>query len=438
MCGMMKELKFVDVGEGITEGNIHKWLVKDNDNVKEDQPVVEIETDKAVVNIPSPITGKIKIISNPGSVKVGDILAYFGTSDELKNIQKAQATTDPAVAAKSTPITDAVKSPAASDIVKSAPAPDAKNINIQAQSSVLNNEIKSKDILATPSVRKLAHELNVDLNGVVGTGPSGRILENDVRTHVRENSPIHTVPIYSESKEEIHKDRVERIPMSQIRKAIARNMELSWTIPRAVHMDLIDATYLAKVLEKEKPKLAKKNIKLTFLPFIIKAVVTALKENERFNSSYDKEKQEIIVKRYYNIGIAAEAEDGLRVAVIKDVDKKSISTIAKEIQELAAKVRNKTISIDEMSDTTFTITNIGSLGGGYLSVPMINYPDVAILGIHLVRDVPMVKDNQIVIGKQLPFSLTFDHRVVDGAEAVKFGNLIKEYIEDPEFLELSD
>ncbi len=412
----MKELKFVDVGEGITEGNIHKWLVKDNDDVKEDQPVVEIETDKAVVNIPAPISGKIKIISKPGPVKVGDMLAYFGTEEELKG---------------------AIKLGASNIDVRD----DQKNkLTVPAKVATIEpkrNEI-TKEVLATPSVRKLAHELNIDLNTVLGTGPNGRIMENDVRTHARSSAPIHTVPIYSEAKEESHKDRIERVSMSQVRKAIAKNMELSWTIPRAVHMDKIDATYLAKVLEKEKPKFAKKNVKLTFLPFIIKAVVDALKENERFNSSYDKEKQEIILKRYYNIGLAVEADDGLRVAVIKDADKKSITKIAKEIVELAEKVRNKTISIDEMSDSTFTITNIGSLGGGYLSVPMINYPDVAILGIHLIKDVPMVKDNQIVIGKELPFSLTFDHRVVDGAEAVRFGNLIKEYIEDPEFLELSD
>ena len=412
----MKELKFVDVGEGITEGNIHKWLVKDNDDVKEDQPVVEIETDKAVVNIPAPISGKIKIISKPGPVKVGDVLAYFGTAEELKGTIKSDVLNV---------IVTQDKSDKPSSIAKAVAIEPKRNESI-------------KEVLATPAVRKLAHDLNIDLNTVVGTGPNGRIMENDIRIRARDNSPIHTVPIYSEAKEELHKNRVERVPMSQVRKAIAKNMELSWTIPRAVHMDKIDATYLAKILEKEKPKFAKKNVKLTFLPFIIKAVVGALKENERFNSSYDKEKQEIILKRYYNIGLAVEADDGLRVAVIKDADKKGIAKIAKEIVDLAEKVRNKSISIEEMSDSTFTITNIGSLGGGYLSVPMINYPDVAILGIHFIRDVPMVKENQIVIGKELPFSLTFDHRVVDGAEAVRFGNLIKEYIEDPEFLEISD
>lgn len=213
-------------------------------------------------------------------------------------------------------------------------------------------------------------------------------------------------------------------------------MELSWTIPRAVHMDLIDATHLFGIVEREKQKALNIGTKLTFLPFIIKAVIEALKENPRFNSSYDKEKQEIIVKKYYNIGLAVEADDGLRVAVVKGADRMSIMEIAQEVESLGKKVKDKSISIGEMSDTSFTITNIGSLGGGYLSVPMINYPDVAILGVHLIRDMPVVNDGKIVVGKVLPFSLTFDHRVVDGAEAVRFGNAIKRYLEDPEFLEM--
>ena len=413
----MNELKFVDVGEGITEGNIKKWLVEDGSYVKEDQPIAQVETDKAVVSLPAPISGKIKIIAKEGTVKVGDTLAYVGTNEELSLkqsstvLQKKQESTSNGSSIKTTQLQDEVKI-------------SVPNIQQEAR--------------ATPSVRRLAHELNINVNEIKGTGPNNRILENDIRAAAslmhQQKTPS---PIYSELKEEAHKEEVERMPLSQVRKAIARNMELSWTIPRAVHMDMIDASALYAVIEKEKPKLAKKEIKLTVLPFIVKAVVNALIQNERFNSSYDKEKQEIILKRYYNIGIAAEADDGLRVAVIKQADKLSIIQLAKLIQQLGAKVKDKTISIEEMSDTTFTITNIGSLGGGFLSVPMINYPDVAILGVHLIKDTPIVKNGVIVIGKQLPFSLTFDHRVVDGAEAVRFGNTIKEYLEDPDFLELS-
>ncbi len=398
----MKELKFVDVGEGITEGEIHKWLVNDLDEVKEDQPIVQIETDKAIVNLPSPTSGKIKIIAHEGNVKVGDILAYLGREDELNNIGQQKA------AQEKIPITE----------VKS-------NLNVAET---------AQDILATPSVRKLARDLNVDIRNIVGTGPNGRVLESDIKTNATKISP--PVQKSSESKEEKHKGVIERIPMSQIRKAIARNMELSWTIPRASNMDLIDATSLVNMVGREKPKMEKFGVKLTYLPFMIKAAVEALKANERFNASYDKEKQEVIIKKYYNIGISAEGDDGLRVIVIKDADKKSIIEIAKELTELKKKVTDKTITIEEMSDTSFTITSVGSLGGGFLSVPMINYPDVAILAMHFIRDMPIVKDGNIVVGKILPFSVVFDHRVVDGAEAVRFGNAIKSYLEDIEFLEM--
>ena len=177
-------------------------------------------------------------------------------------------------------------------------------------------------------------------------------------------------------------------------------------------------------------------VKLTFLPFIIKATVEALKENPMANSSYDRERQEVIVKKYYNIGLAAEAPDGLKVVVVKQADKKSIIQIAKEIQELHEKIKNMSISLDEMRDTTFTITNVGSLGGGYFSVPIINHPDVGILGVGKMRDEPVVKDGQIKIAKMLPFSLVFDHRVVDGAEAVKFGLALTRYIGDPDLLDI--
>jgi pyruvate dehydrogenase E2 component (dihydrolipoamide acetyltransferase) len=249
--------------------------------------------------------------------------------------------------------------------------------------------------------------------------------------------PPKPVPKFSEVLEAEHKDAIERIPLTQLRKAIAKNMEAALTVPSAVHMDLIDATHLFDIVSSEKEKIAKeKNAKLTFLPFIIKAVIEALKEYPNFNASYDHERLEIIRKNYYNIGLAAEAPDGLKVIVIKDADKKSIIKLAKEIQELGDKVRNETITLEEMKDSTFTITNIGSLGGGFLAVPIINHPDVAILGIMRIRDMPVVKDGKVKAGKILPFSLVFDHRVNDGAEAVRFGNTLIKYLEDPEFLDM--
>ncbi len=413
----MKEIRFVDVGEGITEGHLQKWLVKDGDTVKEDQAVAQIETDKAIVNIPAPISGRIKLIAKENTdVKVGDTLATVGDGAPDTEPKKAAPATEKSVQ-QAAPVAQATAHIAAE--------PDAVATG------------KTKEILATPYVRKLARDLGIDLSKVTGTGPQGRVLENDVKAFANNGAvPKKLVPKFSEVLEEQHGEDIERVPMSQLRKTIAKNMELSWTIPRAVHMDIADAGHLFEIVKREKENTEKAGFKLTFLPFMIKAVVEALKESPRFNSSYDHDRQEIIVKKYYNVGLAAEAPDGLKVVVIKNADRKSISEIAKEIMALRKKVLDNTISLEEMHDGTFTITNIGSLGGGYLSVPMINYPEVAILGVHMIKEVPVVKDGKIVVGRQLPFSLVFDHRVVDGAEAVKFGNAFKRYIEDPEFLEM--
>ncbi len=419
----MKEIRFTDIGEGIVEGHILKWNVKDFDEVKEDQELVQIETDKAVVNIPAPSNGFIKIIAIENKdIHVNDVLAYIGEKEELLKINQDNANAD------------------------------ANNQNllpnkkIKEESQPLKEMKLKKQIIATPYIRKLSRDLNIDINKVNGTGHNNRIMESDVRNFADKNSQgiremkknipeIKTEEVNKTNEKET--ELIERIPLSQTRKAIARNMEESWKIPRAVHMDLIDATTLYEKISKEKDRFLKEfNIKLTFLPFIIKATIEALKENPRFNASYDKENQELIIKKYYNIGLAAEANDGLKVIVIKDCDKKPIKEIASEIQELHKKIIENTITFDEMKDNSFTITNVGSLGGGFFSVAMINPPDTAILAIHLIKDMPIVKDNQIVIRKILPFSITFDHRAVDGADTVKFGNAIKAYIEDPDFLEL--
>ncbi|MDE1873580.1 MAG: 2-oxo acid dehydrogenase subunit E2 [Candidatus Micrarchaeota archaeon] len=411
----MKEIRFVDVGEGITEGHVRQWLFKDGDAVKEDAPIVKVETDKAVVNVPAPISGTLKIAAPEGTtLHVGDLVAQIGTPEELKSApaQPKQAQPQQAQAAQPQP---------------------SKQQPVQAQPQAP----KAKEPMATPSVRKLAHDLNVDITKVTGTGPNGRILENDIRGIAHgEALSSRPMPKFSEVLEEQHGGEISREQMTPTRKAIAKNMELSWTIPRATHMDMLDASALFEMVSKEKANAAKMDIHLTFLPFIIKAVVEALKESPRFNASYDHETQEVILKKYYNIGLAAEAPDGLKVVVIKDADKKSIGEMAKEIQALHKKLQDQTITLDDMKDSTFTITNIGSLGGGFLSVPMINYPEVGILGVHMIKDMPIVKDGKVAVGKVLPISLSFDHRVVDGADAVKFGNAVIKYLQDPEFLEM--
>ena len=420
----MKELKFADVGEGITEGHLQKWLFNDGSEVKADDPIVQIETDKAVVNIPAPADGTLKIVAKENTdVKVGDTLALIILKGEEKQGEPAPQ-----------PEGSKQQEQKPEEKVQQTYAPVAE----QAKSIEQQNKTAT-EVLSTPSVRKLARELGLDINTIVGTGPNGRVLENDVRSASNNSvkpKGASSIQKYSEVLEESHSHEIIRIPMSQTRKTIAKNMELSWTIPRAVHMDLIDATSIYEITKREKPHALERGIKLTVLSFIIKAAVETLKENPNFNASYDHEKLEIIQKHYYNIGLAAESDSGLKVIVIQDADKKTILELAKELQEMHDKIKNNTITINEMKDSTFTITNIGSLGGGFLSVPMINYPDVAILAVHMIKDMPVASDGKILIKKILPFSITFDHRVVDGAEAVKFGNTFKRYIEDPEFLEM--
>lgn len=429
----MKELKFVDVGEGITEGQIREWLVKDLEMVREDQPVVKVETDKAIVDAPSPITGIIKInVSSGSKVNVGDTIAYIGTKEEIGALGKG------------------VSTPAENDVSKEKTAKstdkeentnataEPEDVKIESTHTAVTNA--TQHVLATPSVRKLARELNIDLSKIHGTGPNGRITEEDINLETGKKPSGEATMPQKASPTNIPnsntEDRIERIQMSMTRKTIAKNMELSWTIPRATHMEMVNTTRLFSIVENSKADMQSKGIKLTFLPFIIKAIVEALKDSPGFNASYDKERSEIIIKKYYNIGLAAEGPDGLKVIVIKDADKKPIIKIAEEIQELGQKVKNRSISIDEMRDSTITLTNIGSLGGGYLAVPMINYPEVAIIGAMRMREMPAVEDGKIVIQRIMPMSVTFDHRVVDGADAVVFMNAIKKYLEDPDFLEM--
>lgn len=433
----METVKFVDVGEGITEGQVVKILVKDGDTVKEDQSLMQVETDKAVVNIPTVKGGIVKVVTKEGAeVKVGDVLAYVGTKDEISNAGNA-----PQPSSANAPAKESAPAAAATAAQPAAPtkpeeqteaSTNAKATNQQAESSGEGNEI-----LAPPSVRKLAEQLNVDLSSVKGSGPHGRIMEVDVRNAAKESSDNLKKPRPPETLVEKHTEEIDHVPLSPTRRAIAKNMEESWTTPRASHIDLIDATALNDIVSREKEKFMKQfNVKLTFLPFLIKAVVQTLKDNPNFNSSYDPVKREILVKRYFNIGLAAETKDGLKIIVVKDADKKGIKEIAQDIDDLRTKLYNNTITLDEMKDTSFTISNAGSLGGGFIGIPIINPPDVAILALSMMKDMPVAIDGKVAIRKIMPFTLTFDHRVNDGAEAVKFGNLFKSYIEDPDFLEM--
>jgi len=402
----MFEFKFPDIGEGITEGNLLKWKVKVGDKVKQDQSLAEIETDKAVADIPSPVSGTVLKLhfKEHETIKVGDILITIADKGE-KEIKKETIK-------KSVSVVGELEE-SEEDI------PEVKSVK---QSYI-------KKIQALPSVRKLAKDLNIDITAIKGSGKNGMIIKSDIENLAKQETKKTEIKVV---KKYDFYGYIERIPLQGIRKTIAKNMSQSYsTIPHVTHTDEADVTELVKLREKEKLNAEKRNIKLTFLPFIIKAIILSLKNHSYVNSSLEQE--EIILKKYYNIGFAVDTPDGLLVPVIKNADSKSILEIAKEIYELAEKAKTRKIDLGDLKGSTFTITNVGSLGGIY-STPIINYPECAIIALGKIKKQPKIIDFNIRIRDVLPLSFTFDHRIIDGAEAARFVNDIIKMLEDPDLL----
>ncbi|MCX5907741.1 MAG: dihydrolipoamide acetyltransferase family protein, partial [Deltaproteobacteria bacterium] len=290
------------------------------------------------------------------------------------------------------------------------------------------------EILAVPMVRKLARDLGVDLTTVRGMGPKGRITREDVAKAVQEKKTVPKEapgPAVKVGRKYDFYGYIERVPLRGMRKTIAQSMMKSKaTIPHAVGMDEADITGLGALKTRAKERADPKGIHLTFLPFIIKAVGTALEEHPYVNASLEDESGEIILKKYYNIGVAVDTKDGLMVPVVKNVKGKNIFQLAQELSELSDKARARTIDLADLKGGTFTITNYGAVGGIF-GCPIIHHPEVAILGTGRIMEKPQVVNGKIEIRKMLPLSLSFDHRVVDGAEATRFMNTVIELLEDP-------
>ena len=372
-----------DLGEGITEGELRKWVVKEGDTIEEHQTVLEIETDKAIVEVPSPRKGKVvKINKEVGEiVKVGEVLMTIAEEGEA---------------------------------VEERP----KSVSVVG---VLPEE--EEGTLATPAVRALSKELGVKLETLKGSGPGGSITKEDV---IKASEKVKKI--------EDQYGITERVPLKGLRRTIAKNLVTTHqTMAFVTVMDEADVTDLWNIREREKKVLQEKGIHLTFLPFFIKAVQHSLAEHPYLNASIDGEKEEIIVKKYYNIGIAVDTPDGLMVPVIRNVDKKTVRELALEIQDLSQKAKERKIKLEEMRGSSFTISNWGHFGGTF-ATPIINYPDAAIFGTGRISEKPWVIEGQIVIRKILPLSLTFDHRVTDGADAATFISKVIHYLEDPGLL----
>ncbi|OGC81557.1 MAG: hypothetical protein A2788_01785 [Candidatus Abawacabacteria bacterium RIFCSPHIGHO2_01_FULL_46_8] len=400
--------KFPDVGEGITEGEIVRWLVKEGDVVKLDQALGEIETDKAVVEIPSPYAGKVLKLHG----KAGDIIKVGDPLIEIEEEGEQPAKLEKLKQAKQVSKRKSVSVMGELEEAPAEPQPAA---------------IKAKQVLATPKVRALAKELAVDLKQISGSGENGRITAQDVRDLASPQLKI--------SKKYDEYGYIKRIPYKGLRRTVGENMVRSaQTIPHVTHFDKVDVTALWQIREKEKAAAAQQGIKLTYLPFIIKAVIGASKAYPYVNASLNEASAEIILKNYYNIGVAVATEEGLIVPVIKRAEIKSILDTAKEIAELAEKARSRKLDLAELKGGSFTITNVGSIGG-YFSTPIINYPEAAILAVHRITDEARLNaQGKWENRKILPLSLSYDHRILDGAVAAAWMNELKRQLEDPDLI----
>lgn len=370
---MIFEFKLPDLGEGITEGEVVKWRVKVNDVIEEHQIVMEVETDKAIVEVPSPKKGKIVEISKPegATVKVGETLLKIETGEAVAKAPEAKVAEAKAPEAKAAE----AKAPEVKAPGEKA-APEKPAAERRPSVSVVGTLPEAEEVMASPKARALAKELGVDLAKVTGTGPGGIVTEKDVT-----EAKAAPAQAPGEARPAVAKlGPVERVPIKGVRKSIVKNLLASQRNAASVTgMDDADVTELWDLRAREGRVAKEKKIHLTFIPFFMKAVQHALVEHPFLNASVDEKGEEIIVKKYYNIGVAVQTPDGLMVSVVKDVDKKTILDLAAELQELSGKARDRKITLEELKGSTFTITNYGTYGGTY-ATPIINYPDVAILG----------------------------------------------------------
>jgi len=430
------EFTVPNLGENVTSGDVVNVLVKEGDVIVGNQAVIELETDKAVVEIPCPYAGQVKklFVKKGETVKVGQpILVVESETAEVATATSAakeseslpaksdvvQAVSAPSVAAASTPVS---AEPTATTKIKEEPLPLP--------------EMGDRLLPAGPAARRLARELGVDLTTVRGTGRHGRITVEDVTKAAQSSSATKeiTVPSPVTPPGEPGQDSwgpIRREKLSKIRKTIAAQMVRSWTtIPRVTNFDDADVTDLETLRKSIPPDFIGEGLKLTMMPFVMRAVSLALRHHPLLNASFDEENEQIVYKEYVNLGIAVDTPRGLVVPVVRNADRLSIPELARKLNEVARKARNVEFTVDELRGGTFTISNLGAVGGVY-STPIINYPEVAILLLGRSRWVPVVREGQIVPRYLMPLSLSYDHRLVDGAAAARFLNEVIDWLQSP-------
>lgn len=456
----MYEFKLPDIGEGMHEGEIRRWLVQEGQQVAADEPLVEVQTDKVTAELPAPVSGVVRklCVSEGSVVPVGTVLAILEDSaaqqgDGTAAAGIAEMRGDQGRAA------EARGHGGGSAEVHAVPAAAAHSASTAASP-------RGRRALATPHVRSLARKLGVNIDEVPGTGPAGRVTEEDLQRFVaalkeaaqaavggheadvaalaRADRPaqptregqaaprtaaaavVKPVPQGAEP--------VEEVPLRGIRRRIAEHMVKSvQTIPHVTHVDEVEMEAVDALRQRLKPAAEARGVKLTFLPFYIKALTVALREFPYLNASVDNAGERILLKRYYHIGVAVDTDEGLIVPVIRHADQKSLFDIAAEVADLASRARAGRLALHEVTGSTFTVSNVGPIGGLY-ATPIINHPEAAILGLHKMEPRPVVRDGQLVIRKMMHISLSFDHRIIDGAMAVRFTNRIKALMEDPDLM----
>lgn len=426
---MATDVKLPELGEGVTEGELVKWLVKPGDTVKPDQPVAEVMTDKATVEVPTPVGGVVKDLK----FKVGDVIAVEKTILTLDGTGATAAVATPAHSPA--PVTTKPAPVATPAPVNSAKVAVPASLHEGIAAANFYPPVADSRVLATPSTRRFAREMNVDINSLKGSGLAGRVTREDVQgagggletysakaPGLSMPTPRPLAPTGGE----------ERVPLRGIRKKIAENMQMAkHIIPHFTLMDEAVVTQLVALRDSLKEYADKNQTKITYLPIVMKALIATCRQYPMFNASIDDAAQEIVYKKHFNLGFAADTPNGLVVPVIKNADQKTILELSKEILDLSKRARDGKLKPDEMKGATITITNIGSIGGTY-ATPIINHPEVAILGMYKISDkLQLLPDGKVGSEKVMNFTVTADHRLIDGAVAANFLKAFIQKLQNP-------
>ncbi|WP_373532639.1 dihydrolipoamide acetyltransferase family protein [Vampirovibrio sp.] len=440
---MAYEFKLPDIGEGVHEGEIVQWLVKQGDFVKEDQAIVEVMTDKVTAEIPAPMSGVLtELRGKPGEViTVGSVIAVFDeNAKEASASEEASSEDDePAPAAKEQPAGPKKneQSPEKEQTVEEEESATAANGTGKSTATATQERPLAGKAIAAPATRKLARELGVALSEVAGSGPRGRVTPDDVKTFQGAGSVVAktAVSAVSASPEGFRSMGEHRAPFGGLRRKIAEHLVKSkQTAPHFAYVEEVDMSKLVAMRADLLPVAEAEGVKLSYLPFVIKAVIAGLRKYPVLNSQLDEQAKEVVYKNDFHMGVAVATDQGLIVPVVKYADQKNSFTLAAEIKTLAEKARAGKLTLEELKGGTFTLTSIGSIGGLF-GIPIINYPEVAIMGINKIERRPVVRTiegvEQIVIREMMHLSISCDHRVVDGAEAALFVKEVIQYLENP-------